>query len=67
MARARLALTPESQVSPMPVKAVRKRASDTAIRRSQARAKPRPAPAQLPLIEASTGLGIVASPWTIGL
>ena len=66
-ARAREADSPESGVSPMPVNAVANRAPCAAIRRSQASARPSPAPAQVPLIAASTGLAIVASAVISGL
>ena len=51
----------------MAANAVANRAPSAAIRRSQASAKPRPAPTQVPFTAATTGLGISASVETIGL
>ena len=58
---------PESAVRPIPVNAGAKRTPPAAIRKSQAKAKPMPAPAHVPLIAAMTGFGIVARLCTIGL
>jgi hypothetical protein len=66
-ARARVADSPESGARPIPVKAVENFASAAQIRTSHARARDSPAPAQVPLIAASTGLGAAASAETIGL
>ena len=66
-ARTRVADRPESQVSPIAVNAVANLAPAEAIRRSQASAMPRPAPTQVPLIAAITGLSMVAMLDTIGL
>ena len=52
---------PESAVSPIAANAVANVAPAAATRRSQASAKPRPAPTQVPLIAATTGFGIPAS------
>ena len=59
--------TPLSSVSPTFAKAIRNPALVDASRRSQAKARPAPAPAAIPLTAAITGLGIVASASTIGL
>ena len=65
--RASVAESPESPVSPIPLKAVPNLAACAAIRMSHASAKPSPAPTHVPLMAAMTGLGIVAREVTIGL
>ena len=67
MARASVADSPESKVSPMPVKAVVNFAADEATRMSQASASDRPAPAAVPLTAATTGFAAPVSASTSGL
>ena len=66
-ARARVADSPESGPSPMPVKAAENFAVSAHRRTSQASARDIPAPAQVPLIAATTGLGAAVSAVTSGL
>ena len=65
-ARTRVADSPESHVNPIAVNAVARRALAAATRRSHANARPSPAPTHVPLIDASTGFGIVVRVVTIG-
>jgi len=65
-ARVRVADRPESKVSPMPVNAVANLAVSAQTRMSQARASEMPAPAQVPLMAATTGLGMPARARTTG-
>ena len=59
--------SPESQVSPMPVNAVPSTAPSATTAKSHASTNPSPAPTQVPLTPATTGLGMVVSVVTIGL
>ena len=58
---------PESAVRPIRLNEVTKTAASEAIRRSQASARAKPAPAAAPLTAAITGLSSSAIRWMTGL